>query len=74
MCGKQLFSQVPERSFCFCFNVVSRRADAFGLYIPGPEAFEAGAKYLLARLPLSTLLNRWPRFLLHVPAFRRFRS
>jgi hypothetical protein len=33
----------------FCFNVICRLADAFGFSIPGPEAFEAGAKYLLAR-------------------------
>jgi AhpD family alkylhydroperoxidase len=34
---------------CFSFNVISRLADAFGFFVPGPEAFEAGAKYLLAR-------------------------
>ena len=34
---------------CFSFNVISRLADAFGFLVPGPEAFEAGAKYLLAR-------------------------
>ena len=34
---------------CFSFNVIGRLADAFGFYVPGPEAFEAGAKYLLAR-------------------------
>jgi uncharacterized peroxidase-related enzyme len=34
---------------CFSFNVIGRLADAFGFSIPGPEAFEAGAKYLLAR-------------------------
>lgn len=34
---------------CFCFNVIGRLADAFGFFIPGPRAFEAGAKYLLAR-------------------------
>jgi AhpD family alkylhydroperoxidase len=34
---------------CFSFNVMGRLADAFGFFIPGPEAFEAGAKYLLAR-------------------------
>ena len=34
---------------CFSFNVVGRLADAFGFSVPGPEAFEAGAKYLLAR-------------------------
>jgi len=34
---------------CFSFNVTNRLADAFGFVVPGPEAFEAGAKYLLAR-------------------------
>jgi uncharacterized peroxidase-related enzyme len=34
---------------CFSFNVISRLADAFGFFVPGPNAFEAGAKYLLAR-------------------------
>jgi len=34
---------------CFTFNVISRLADAFGFVVPAPEAFEAGAKYLLAR-------------------------
>jgi uncharacterized peroxidase-related enzyme len=34
---------------CFSFNVMTRLADAFGFSVPGPEAFEAGAKYLLAR-------------------------
>jgi AhpD family alkylhydroperoxidase len=34
---------------CFSFNIISRLADAFGFFVPGPEAFEAGAKYLLAR-------------------------
>ena len=34
---------------CFAFNVISRLADAFGFFVPGPKAFEAGAKYLLAR-------------------------
>jgi AhpD family alkylhydroperoxidase len=34
---------------CFSFNVVTRLADAFGFFVPGPKAFEAGAKYLLAR-------------------------
>ncbi len=33
---------------CFAFNTVNRLADAFGFFVPGPEAFEAGAKYLLA--------------------------
>ena len=34
---------------CFSFNVISRLADAFGFFVPGPNAFEVGAKYLLAR-------------------------
>ena len=34
---------------CFSFNVIGRLADAFGFFVPGPEAFDAGAKYLLAR-------------------------
>lgn len=34
---------------CFSFNVIGRLADAFAFFVPGPEAFEAGAKYLLAR-------------------------
>jgi hypothetical protein len=33
---------------CFSFNVIGRLADAFGFFVPGPEAFEAGARYLLA--------------------------
>ena len=36
-------------AICFSFNVIGRLADAFGFLVPGPEAFEAGAKYLLAR-------------------------
>jgi hypothetical protein len=34
---------------CFAFNTMSRLADAFGFFLPGPKVFEAGAKYLLAR-------------------------
>jgi DNA-binding SARP family transcriptional activator len=34
---------------CFAFSTVGRLADAFGFFQPGPEAFAAGAKYLLAR-------------------------
>src|SRR5215469_4173437 len=33
----------------FAFNTTDRLADAFGFFVPGPTAFEAGAKYLLAR-------------------------
>jgi uncharacterized peroxidase-related enzyme len=34
---------------CFVFNTINRLADAFEFYVPGPDAFEAGAKFLLAR-------------------------
>jgi hypothetical protein len=34
---------------CFSFNVIGRLADAFCFLVPGPEAFDSGAKYLLAR-------------------------
>jgi uncharacterized peroxidase-related enzyme len=34
---------------CFSFNVIGRLADTFGFFVPSPKAFEAGAKYLLAR-------------------------
>ena len=34
---------------CFAFNTMGRLADAFGFFMPEPAAFEAGAKYLLAR-------------------------
>lgn len=34
---------------CFAFNVIGRLADTFGFSVPGPEAFDAGAKYLLSR-------------------------
>jgi AhpD family alkylhydroperoxidase len=34
---------------CFAFNVIGRLADAFGFSVPGSEAFNAGAKYLLTR-------------------------
>ncbi len=32
----------------FAFNAMNRLADAFAFSVPGPNAFEAGAKYLLA--------------------------
>jgi hypothetical protein len=38
-----------QLAVCFSFNVIGRLADAFGFFVPGPKAFEAGAKYLLAR-------------------------
>jgi hypothetical protein len=33
---------------CFAFNTIDRLADTFEFSVPGPEAFEAGAKFLLA--------------------------
>ena len=42
--------QIEEAlAVCFSFNVIARLADSFRFSVPGPEAFEAGAKYLLAR-------------------------
>jgi hypothetical protein len=32
----------------FAFNTIDRLADDFEFFVPGPKAFEAGAKYLLA--------------------------
>jgi uncharacterized peroxidase-related enzyme len=40
---------VDALAVAFSFNVMNRLADAFGFAVAGPEAFEAGAKYLLAR-------------------------
>lgn len=34
---------------CFSFNVIGRLANTFEFFVPGPEAFASGAKYLLAR-------------------------
>jgi AhpD family alkylhydroperoxidase len=34
---------------CFAFNTIGRMAEAFGFVQASPEAFDAGAKYLLAR-------------------------
>jgi AhpD family alkylhydroperoxidase len=34
---------------CFSFSVTARLADTFGFSVPSSHAFEAGAKYLLAR-------------------------
>jgi uncharacterized peroxidase-related enzyme len=34
---------------CFAFNIMNRLADAFGFFVPEAKAFEAGAKFLLAR-------------------------
>jgi uncharacterized peroxidase-related enzyme len=33
----------------FAFNTMNRLADAFEFSVPGPEVFDAGAKFLLAR-------------------------
>ena len=33
----------------FSFNIIGRLADSFGFAVPPPQAFGAGAKYLLAR-------------------------
>jgi hypothetical protein len=34
---------------CFTFNTIDRLADTFEFSVPGSKAFEAGAKFLLAR-------------------------
>jgi uncharacterized peroxidase-related enzyme len=34
---------------CFAFNTTTRLADVFGFFVPGPQGFEAGAKFLLRR-------------------------
>jgi uncharacterized peroxidase-related enzyme len=34
---------------CFAFNITARLANAFGFALPSREAFDASAKYLLAR-------------------------
>lgn len=34
---------------CFAFNTTDRLANAFGFELLSPEAFQAGAKYLLKR-------------------------
>src|SRR5262249_7417879 len=33
---------------CFAFNTINRLAETFAFSVPGPKAFEAGAKFLLA--------------------------
>jgi uncharacterized peroxidase-related enzyme len=34
---------------CCAFNTTDRLAAAFGFFVPGPQAFEAGARFLLRR-------------------------
>jgi hypothetical protein len=34
---------------CFTFNTVDRLSRTFGWVVAGPKAFQAGAKFLLAR-------------------------
>jgi AhpD family alkylhydroperoxidase len=34
---------------CFAFNTINRLADTFEFFVPDPKAFEAAAKFLLAR-------------------------
>src|SRR5260221_2264110 len=34
---------------CSALNTTDRLADAFGFFVPGPKAFEAGAKFMLRR-------------------------
>ena len=43
---------------CFAFNTTDRLADTFEFFVPGPKAFEAGAKFLLARLPLTRRVHQ----------------
>jgi uncharacterized peroxidase-related enzyme len=40
---------VDALAVAFAFNVTNRLGEAFGFSVPGPEAFVAGAKFLLAR-------------------------
>jgi uncharacterized peroxidase-related enzyme len=43
-------SQIEDAlGVAFAFDAMNRLADAFEFSVPGPEAFEAGAKYLLGR-------------------------
>ena len=44
-----LVAQYSSLLFRVAHSVLRSRAEAFGFSVPGPDAFEAGAKYLLAR-------------------------
>jgi hypothetical protein len=39
---------LAERRAAFDNNTMNRLADTFGFSVPGPKAFDAGAKFLLA--------------------------
>jgi AhpD family alkylhydroperoxidase len=44
------FQQIEDAlAVAFSFNIIGRLADSFGFSVPPPQAFDAGAKYLLAR-------------------------
>jgi hypothetical protein len=47
--GVSLQHVEDELAVAFGFNTINRLADAVGFFVPGPQAFEAGARYLLAR-------------------------
>jgi AhpD family alkylhydroperoxidase len=44
------FQQIEDAlAVAFSFNIIGRLADSFGFSVPPPQAFDAGAKYLLSR-------------------------
>jgi AhpD family alkylhydroperoxidase len=50
LAGGVTVAQLEEAlEVAFAFNTMNRLADTFGFAVGGPEAFESGAKYLLAR-------------------------